>query len=120
MKYINESYTQGSSKFIAVDPVDGASVTFSSKRNRFKLEGVMSTAVAFSVKLTQPKEVIPCGETCVAAIQENTLELRGNVHPDTDLLAFKAELDRLYAKALDDYFLQSGVVPNVNADLDAE
>lgn len=117
MNYSNESYQKGNSKFIQVDPVNGTVVEFRSKVSPFKVDGVASKALSFTVRLSKVQDITPCGETCIAAEQMAFLELRGNMQPGTDVAAFKAELDRLYAKAADDYFLHDGVVPNVNADL---
>lgn len=120
MKYQNESYTKGSSKFIGVDPVDGTSVEFRSKISGFRVDGVPSQALNFVVRMEVPQAVAACGDPCLNVKQVGFLELRGNVQPGTDMAALKAELDRLYAKASADYFLHDGVVPNVNAVLDSE
>lgn len=118
--YQNETYSKGSSKFVQVSPVDGTLVEFRSKIASFSLEGIPTQALNFSVKLVTPQVVNPCDDPCGTVKQLGSLELRGNVQPGTDMAAFKAELDRLYAKAVNDYFLHSGLVPNVNANLSEE
>lgn len=117
-KYQNEAYTKGSSKFIQVDPVNGTSVEFRSKVVGFRVDNQPTKALNFSVKLEVLQDIVPCDESCVTAQQVGTMELRTNVQAGTDVAVLKTELDRLYAKARDDYFLHDGLVPNVNADLD--
>lgn len=118
-KYQNETFTKGSSTFIAIDPVSGQRVEFRSARKAFTNNGVNLKATNASVRLVVPTEVAAACDPCSIALADSSIEIKFNLVDGADFAALKSEVDRLLMAAVD-LSLLDGVVPNPVANLDQE
>lgn len=114
-KYQNVAFASDRSAFIDVVATQATEATFTGKSVKASISGKNVPMIRGGVRLAVESNATICGEVCDVPVVE-PVELKYSVLAGaTNLLALKAEVDRLFTDALDNYALTKGTVPPVYA-----
>lgn len=115
MKYTNTTRTTSMSEYVKVEPsVDGTALTFRSDKKAARINGIPLDFVNGSVRVVMPKQVSSCESECTTMATES-VELKFNIVKGSSVDGLKAELDRVFVKAVAEMHLLDGIVPATHA-----